>query len=271
VLITSRQNPRVKEVRALLSRKERDRSGLFFIDGFQAVAEAIRLRAGLELLIVAPERLPGAWAHDLVAGRRNAGLPCLEVSGEVFDTLAAKGGQGIGAVVRQCWEPLDRLRPADDLCWVALADVQYPGNLGTILRTADAVGASGVILLGQTTDPYDPLAVRASLGTILSQRLVRTSLDEFAAWKRRHGVAVVGAAPTAPTDYRAAAYPAPVVLLMGGERRGLSPEQEALCDALVRIPMVGRRDSLNLAIAAGLMLYEVFRRHHPSGTLMRQP
>jgi TrmH family RNA methyltransferase len=146
---------------------------------------------------------------------------------------------------------------------VALDAIQYPGNLGTILRTCDATGAAGVILLGATSDPYDPESVRASVGAIFSLQLARASPAEFAAWKRERGISVAGTSPAAALDYRAAAYAPPVVLLMGCERSGLPPALQALCDVLVRIPMVGRSDSLNLAVATSLMLYEVFRQRRP--------
>jgi TrmH family RNA methyltransferase len=114
-----------------------------------------------------------------------------------------------------------------------------------------------VILVGDTTDPYDPGAVRASLGAIFSQRLVRASLDELAAWKLAHQVAMVGTSGAAPTDYQAVSYAPPLVLLMGGEQRGLSQRQQALCDLMVSIPMVARSDSLNLAVATAVVLYEM--------------
>jgi len=122
----------------------------------------------------------------------------------------------------------------------------------------DAVGASGVILIGDSTDPYDPTAVRASLGAIFSQRVVKASFAQFAAWKRRHGCFVVGTSPAASADYRQIPYPTRVVLFMGSERVGLSPEQEAVCDAMVRIPMVGRCPSHHVAVATGIVLYEIF-------------
>ncbi len=189
-------------------------------------------------------------------------MPCLEVLPEVFQSLAVKDlAQGIGAVVRQRWEPLERVRPADGCSWVALDAVQYPGNLGTILRTSDAVGGAGVILLGHTADPYDPAAVRASTGAIFSQRLVRTSFEQFVAWRHRHNAVIVGTSPAAALDYRAVAYRPPLVLCMGSEGCGLSRDMQALCDVTVKIPMVGRSDSLNLAVATSIMLYEVFQQH----------
>jgi TrmH family RNA methyltransferase len=265
MLITSRHNARVKQIRSLQARKERDRTQLFFVEGVRLVAEATQVRADIELLVIAPELLTSDLGRRVVREHRRGGAPGLEVSADVFQSLASREGEsGLGAVVRQRWETLAHLRLAGDQCWVALDAVQYPGNLGTILRTCDATGAQGVILLGNTTDPYDPAAVRASLGAVLSRRLVRTTFAEFAAWKQRHQCVVVGAAADAPADYRTAAYHPPVVLLMGSERAGLSGEQRAVCDTLVKIPMVGRRDSLNLAVATSLLVYEVFRQQRPA-------
>jgi RNA methyltransferase, TrmH family len=257
--IASRNNPRVKAIRDLRQRKERERSGRFFVDGIQLVAAAIQLGADVEALVVAPDLLASRFAHKLLREQRERGVDCLEITAEVFESLAAKEtAQGIGAVVRQRWQPLARASPAEG-CWVALEEVSYPGNLGAILRTCDAVGGAGIILLGHTTDPYDPAAVRASLGAVFAQRLVRASLAEFADWKQQ-GCAVVGTSPTATVDYQAITYQPPLVLLMGSEPRGLSPAGLALCDVTVTIPMVGYGDSLNLSVAASVMLYEIFNQ-----------
>jgi TrmH family RNA methyltransferase len=169
----------------------------------------------------------------------------------------------LGAVLKQRWERLADVRVGDELCWVALESIADPGNLGTILRTCDAVGAGGVILLGASTDPYDGAALRGSMGAIYNQRLVRASWDEFVRWKQQHGYTVVGTSDKAATDYQSMRYKAPLVLLMGSERQGLSAEQQAACDAMVSIPMTGRSDSLNLAVATAIVLYELFnqKRH----------
>jgi RNA methyltransferase, TrmH family len=260
-IISSRGNPAVKAIRALASRKAREQSGLFFVDGLHLVGAAVQQQAEIETCIVAPDLLTSAFGHDLLRTLSQRGAQVIEVTADVFHSLASKEhAQGIGVVVRQRWQDLGRSRPGAGQCWVALDTVHYPGNLGTILRTCDAVGAAGVILLGNTTDPYDPAAVRASLGAIFSQRLARASFAEFAEWRRRHQLAVVGTSPAAALDYQAVAYRAPLVLLMGSEPRGLSREQQALCDTVVNIPMVGSSDSLNLAVATGIMLYEIFNQ-----------
>lgn len=260
--ISSTQNPRIKQIRALRMRKERESSGLFFAEGIHAVTAAARAGAPIETLVIAPELLPTRHERALTRQLLNGGFPTLEVSAEVFQTLVPKSSaHGVAAVIRQHWHPLPRGQPSG--CWVALDAIQYPGNLGTILRTCDATGAAGVILLGATSDPYDPESVRASVGAIFAMQLVRASMAEFAAWKKLSTVPVVGTSPAAALDYRAAGYVAPLVLLMGCEHSGLTPELLALCDTLVRIPMVGRNDSLNLAVATSLMLYEVFRQREP--------
>ncbi len=162
------------------------------------------------------------------------------------------------------------MRLADRRCWVAVDAIQNPGNLGTILRTSEAVGGAGVILIGPTTDPYDPSAVRASLGTIFSQRLVRATFPQFVAWRQRWQYLVIGTSPSAATSYKALRYQPPLILLMGSERQGLTPEMQALCDQVVQIPMTGRCDSLNLGVATSIILYEIFHQQHrdlPSASL----
>jgi TrmH family RNA methyltransferase len=260
-IISSRSNPAIKAIRALGSRKQRDNSGRFFVDGLHLVAAAQQQHAAIETCVVAPELLTSAFGRELARSLAHSSAQVIEVTADIFQSLATKEhAQGIGIVARQRWLELAHIRPEAGQCWVALDTVQYPGNLGTILRTCDAVGAAGVILLGNTTDPYDPAGVRASMGAIFSQRLARASFAEFAAWCRRHGLTVVGTSPAAAQDYQAVAYRPPLVLLMGSEPRGLSREQQGLCDVVVNIPMVGWSDSLNLAVAAGLMLYEVFNQ-----------
>jgi TrmH family RNA methyltransferase len=259
MVISSLANTRIKQIRALRHRPERERSELFFIEGIRQVIEAVQLGAPIEQIVYAPELLKSELALETIQQQQKAGIICLEVTAEVFKSLSVKEGpQGIGAVVRQHWEPLTHLHLTNELCWVALDAAQDPGNIGTILRTADAVGSAGLILLGHCTDPYDPGALRASMGTIFSQRLIKASFEEFARWKKQERVFVVGTSGAAATDYRAARYPRPLVLLMGSEREGLSPQQQAICDLMVSIPMVGRSDSLNLAVATGIILYEIF-------------
>lgn len=259
--ITSTQNARVKQVRALRMRKERERTGLAYVEGIRTVAEAVQLEAEIDLLVVAPKLLHSDFAHDIVDTAGQQGVEILEVTEAVFRSLSKREGpQGLGAVVRQRWEHLDGVRLAPEDRWVALEETADAGNLGTILRTCDAAGATGVILLDHTTDPYDPVAMRASTGAVFTRRLVRATFEAFVEWARAGGVTLVGTAGGAGADFRGADYGDRTVILMGSERAGLSAERQRACDRVVSIPMVGRVDSLNLAIACGLVLYEVLRQ-----------
>ena len=272
--ITSLQNPRIKAIRALSQRKRRQETGLFFAEGIRLVGEAVQTGANVETLVVALDLLRSDFGRDTVRRAREEGVEILEVGAEVFRTLSGKDGPaGIGVVARQRWTALDdagvRLgggsfpndaTAAATLGWVVLEDVGNPGNLGTILRTCDATGATGVILLGATTDPYDPEAVRGSMGAVFSQQIVRSSLEALIQWKRRTGIPMVGTSDAASADYRSADYAPPLLLCLGGEQHGLSRAVMDACDTVVRIPMAGRADSLNLAVAAGVMLFEVLCR-----------
>jgi TrmH family RNA methyltransferase len=263
-IITSRNNPRIRQLRALLKRPERERTGLALIEGLRLVTEALQYPDLVHQLIVAPELLKSQHGQDLLQDQRKKELPHLCVSAEVFQSLSLKDGpQGMAAVVSQRWEQLDQVRLSSEDYWIALTAIQDPGNLGTILRTCDATGCCGVLLLGHTTDPYDPTALRASMGAIFSQRLVKTSFQTFADWKRLHHYSVVGTSDGAGLNYRKAHYPSPVILLMGSERQGLSSEQQALCDLIISIPMCGSSDSLNVAVATAVVLYEILHKRLP--------
>ena len=247
--ITSTHNQQIKQIRALRLRKVREERDQFLIEGQLALQAALLHGARIELVIAAPE----------LGGRIPAGIgmPVLEVSAEVFASISQKAtSRGIAAVVRQHWSQLHDIWLKQGFV-VILEGCQYPGNLGTIVRTADASGSRGVVLVGDTADPYDHQAVRASTKALFAQPLVRTDYAALLRWKQRHGLALVGASPEAHCDYRGLAYPRPVGLAFGSEGGGLSAHMRSLCDELVYIPMAGQSDSLNLAVAAGLVMYEV--------------
>ncbi|ACL25650.1 TrmH family RNA methyltransferase [Chloroflexus aggregans] len=259
MLITSLTNPTIKMLRALRQRKARDEQGRYLIEGIRLVGEAIQCGAPLEMIIVAPDLLTSSFAHELVEHYIAGGGRVLTVSAEVLGSLASKEHpQGIIGVGRARYTPLADL-VAGVNGWVALVDVADPGNLGTILRTADGAGFSGVILIGSTVDPFDPAAVRASMGALFSQQIARAGWDELLAWRQARSLPVIGSSDRGTVDYRTATYPRPLILVLGSERQGLSDEQLAACDTVVRIPMRGRSDSLNLAVAAGILMYEITR------------
>ena len=259
--ITSTANARVKLISALRQRRERERTGLAWVEGIRPTIEALQLHAPIDTLVVAPDLLSSDFARDAVEAARIDGVEIMEVSSAVFRSLSDRDGpQGLGAIVRQQWIALPDVRLADGDRWVALASVADPGNLGTILRTCDGADAEGVVLLDASTDPYDPAAMRASMGAVFSRRLVRASFEAFAEWVRGEQATVVGASDRAPETYREADYGPRTVLLMGSEREGLTTEQQTLCGRMVSIPMHGRADSLNLAVATAILLYEVLER-----------
>lgn len=261
MIITSTANPKIKWIRKLRERKARQETGCFYAEGLRIVVEAVQQSAPIETLVVAPDLLTSKMGQELVETQRSAGVEVLEVSPDVFQSIALKEAPvGIAAVIRQNWLALTQALLAPGDLWVALDEVADPGNLGTILRTNDAVGGKGLILLDHSTDPYDPTAIRASMGALFSQRLVKASLEEFLAWKQRWGVTLVGTSGASEVDYQDFHYPEPLVVLMGSEREGLSEKHIHACDAMVRIPMVGRSDSLNLAVATALVIYEVFHQ-----------
>jgi TrmH family RNA methyltransferase len=186
----------------------------------------------------------------------------LEVSEKVLSSITRRDNpQMVVGIFTQRWTSLRDLKPKADETYVALDRVRDPGNLGTIIRTADAAGASGVILLGETTDPYSMETVRATMGSVFALPLVKASPADFLAWKKGSGVSVVATHLAGAVDYRTIDYrKKPVVLLMGNEQAGLPDALAREADALARIPQAGLADSLNLAIATGIMLFEA-RRH----------
>ncbi|WP_299024795.1 RNA methyltransferase [uncultured Thermanaerothrix sp.] len=271
-LITSPANPLLKLARRLRERKVREQSGLFYVEGIRLVAEALAQNWPIETLIIAPERLSSAFAQQQVEEARAKGIRVVEVSARAFESLALKENpQGIAAVIHQQWGTLSMVRPEVGELWIGLEAIQDPGNLGTILRTAEAVGARGIVLLEHTTDPYDPAAVRASMGAIFTQWLVRTSREAFLRWVAERHPPLIGTSDRAAQDYRDFIYPEGLMLLMGSEREGLSPVYASLCQAMVAIPMVGRVDSLNVAVATAVVLYEIFNQRRRKGGLSSGP
>ena len=257
--LTNPRNPHLKQARALHQRKARDETGLMVVEGIRHVGEAIEAQAQVEYLVYAPDLLESDFAYEVIEQQAAAGRRCYAVTGEVFATLAEKENpQGLLAVVRQTRAGLSDLHPANFPWGVALVAPQDPGNIGTILRTIDAVGASGLLLLDGGADPGHPNAVRASMGALFWMPVVSATFDEFVQWVKRHGYHLYGTSAKGSVDYRASGgYERPCILLMGSEQKGLLPEQAAACERLIRLPMQGRVSSLNLAVAAGVMLYQM--------------
>ncbi|MBL8057211.1 MAG: RNA methyltransferase [Anaerolineales bacterium] len=261
ITLTNPRNPHVKQARQLQQRKVRDETGLFVVEGIRHVGEAVSAGATIEYLCYAPDLLESGFARELVEAQAAAGRRVYALAPDVFRSLAEKDNpQGLLAVVRRPRLALTDLQPARHNWLVAVAKPQDPGNIGTIMRTVDAVGASGLLLLDGGADPTHPNAVRASLGALFWMPVVSAAFGDFLAWARGAGYQLCGTSEKGALDYRAAAYRRPAILLLGSERDGLTAEQEAACDLMVRLPMAGRVTSLNLAVAAGVLLYAMQAR-----------
>jgi TrmH family RNA methyltransferase len=260
-LITSLSNDTIKLIRSLQHRKARDDSGLLFVEGLRPFLETLDLTRDLDTVLVAPALLTPE-TEAVVERCRAYGARVLEVSESILQALSSRDRpEGVAAVVRQRWQTLSSQRPSGaSPYWVALQSVREPRNIGAILRVTDAVGAAGVILLDDSADPYSPFSVRASTGAVFSQSIVRASFEELADWLRLHHCPCIGTSDAATTDYTTVAFPTPMVLLMGSERAGLTEAQQSICDAVVRIPMLGHVGSLNVAVATGILLYEAFNQ-----------
>ena len=268
MIITSFSNPKVKAIRKLEHKKYREAAGEFFIEGLRIVGEALQSGAPIQSLVIAPDLLVSEFGQSLTKHSAVKDVEKIEVSTEIFEKIAHKAGpQGIGAIIRQNWGAMKTLTVENEDLWIALDEIADPGNLGTIMRTADAVGCKGLILLGSSTDPHDPTAVKASMGSIFSLSLIQTDWEKFQAWQVENNFNLIGTSDRAQTDYQAIQYQRPLVLLMGSERHGLPGEMIDACDALVRIPMVGRADSLNLAVATAVVLYEIVNQFRNLDTI----
>lgn len=257
--ITSAANPLVKRVRALADRRARRREGVFVVEGVQPVWRAVEAGWEIETLLVVPTRLAES-AAGMVADRRAAGTRVVELAEQLALRLSERDTPpGLLAVVRSRSSPLPNVvRPHE--VFVALDRVANPGNLGTVVRTADAVGAAGVILVGDTADEYAPAAVKASMGSLFAVPVCRVSDTEaLFGWASAAGVEVVATSGYAEQAHWTARYRTPTVVLLGSEGDGLPAEVLARADRTVRVPMAGTAESLNLAVAAALMLYEVRR------------
>lgn len=256
--ITSLQNPTIKRVRSLTTRKGRRETGLFLAEGLKVVATA-RDRGWVPRVLLMPcdADLP-ATAGDLIAWAGGHGADVLAVPMRILATLSGRDNpQTVLAAFDQTWADPPPAPAAGDV-WIALEEVRDPGNLGTIIRTADGVGARGVILVGTCCDAFAIEVVRATMGSIFAVPLVRQTPEAFSAGLDHWPGDIVGTHLAATEDYRTA-YRGPVLLVMGSEGPGLSEDLAGRCRRLVRIPMAGQADSLNLAVATAVMLYEIRR------------
>ena len=263
--ITSPANPVFKSLRSLADKKGRRAEGLFLAEGLRVCTEALHTGHVPKILIFAAEAEAHPLAAALVAATRVAGGMAIRSTRDLLHRLTGKDNPGAVAAAYAVPETgLAGIDRSTAKIWVVAENLRDPGNLGTMLRTCDATGAGGIILLDQCCDPFSPEAVRASMGAVFTRAIAQASGDDFFGWLRSGPGALVGAALDGPTiDYRTHRFAAPTFLFMGNEQAGLPAAYAAACNALVRMPMKGTADSLNVAVATAVLLYEALRQFEP--------
>ncbi len=257
--VTSPSNATLKRLRSLKEKKYRRAEGLFLAEGLRILTEAADQGWTPAILLVAEGRLDHPLVRRLVRATLAEGGQVLEVPPALLSTVTGKDNpQSVAAAYRTRATDLAAL-PCRGIV-LAAERLRDPGNLGTLLRAADAAGASALVLVDDSADPTSVEAVRASMGAFFTVPTAQAAGGQFLEWRRGHGARLVGAALDArAVDYRDTSWASPCIILLGNEAQGLPEPLKAACDALVRIPMHGRADSLNVAMAGTLLLYEAVR------------
>lgn len=259
-LLSSLSNPLIKQARSLRQKKARSETGLFLVEGIHHVGEVAEAGWDIQSVLYSPDLLTSDFAHGLINSLEKRYIRTQPVSASVMDTLTEKDNPtGILALVSQRKKGLADFMTTEVSSALALVSPQDPGNVGSILRTMDAVGLDVLFLLDGGVDVYHPSVVRASMGTIFWKPIIHATFIDFIAWAHHAGLQLVGSSAHATTDYREARVSRPWVLVLGSEQKGLSTSQLSACDLTVSLPMCGRASSLNLSVAAGILLYEWIR------------
>jgi TrmH family RNA methyltransferase len=257
-LVTAFSNETVKRLRSLRDKKARREEGLFLAEGLRIIAEARDSGRLPEIVMFSAEGAKHPLAAEIIAATEAAGGEAIETTADILSKASGKDNpQMLVAAYRQTATDLAGIERSRAPMWFVAQALRDPGNIGTILRTGDAVGAGGLILVDESADPYSVEAVRASMGAIFTQKVTKARWSEFIDWLRSGPGQLVGTSLKATDDYLDVAYGQPCFLLIGNEQQGLPTEYEAACDQLVKIPMAGRADSLNAAMAAAVMAFQV--------------
>ncbi len=254
-------NPLVKRVRSLRDKKLRKAEARFLAEGLRILTEAMDAGRLPEMLWYAPESASHPLVRKLAAATEAAGGEVLVTSPDILAKLSGKDNpQAVVGIYLELLTPLAQIDRSAAPIWIVAERLRDPGNLGTILRTGDAIGAGGLILVGDCVDPFSVEAVRASMGALFTQQIAQTGWDDFVTWLRLGPGQLIGTSLNTSNDYQTPRYTAPAFLLVGNEAQGLPPECEAACDVLVKIPMLGKADSLNAAIATAVVAYEILNQ-----------
>lgn len=264
--ITAYSNPLIKRVRALRDKKHRRREGLFLAEGLRILTEAREAGVLPEMLFFAPAGADHPLTRALCAATKQAGGDLILTSPDILSKISGKdNAQTVVGVYRDLTTDLAALDRAGSDIWIVAQCLRDPGNLGTMLRTGDAVGAGGLILIDECVDPFSVESVRASMGALFTQTIVQCRWAAFLDWLRAGQGQLVGTSLRTEIDYQEVRYAAPTFLLIGNEAQGLPADYEQACDLLVKIPMLGKADSLNAAIATAVIAYEVRNQRRTRG------
>jgi RNA methyltransferase, TrmH family len=256
--VTAFSNSTVKLLRSLRDKKARRAEGLFLAEGLRILAEARDSGRLPEIVAFSPEGAKHPLAAEIIAATEAAGGDAIETSADILSKMSGKDNpQMLIGAYRQPETSLERIDRASAPLWIVAQALRDPGNIGTILRTGDAVGAGGLILVDDCADPFSVEAVRASMGALFTQAIAVARWPEFIAWLRSGEGQLVGTSLNAAHDYLGAEYRKPCFVLVGNEQQGLPADYEAECDLLVKIPMAGRADSLNAAVAAAVTAFAI--------------
>jgi TrmH family RNA methyltransferase len=256
--VTAFSNSTVKRLRSLRDKKARRAEGLFLAEGLRILAEARDSGRLPEIVAFAAAGAQHPLAAAIIAETEAAGGEAIETTPDILSKMSGKDNpQMLLGAYRQPDTGLEAIDRSAAPLWIVAQALRDPGNIGTILRTGDAAGAGGLILVDDSADPFSVEAVRASMGAIFTQQVATARWDEFVPWLRSGPGQLVGTSLKATDDYLGARYEAPCFLLVGNEQQGLPAEYEGECDLLVKIAMAGRADSLNAAIAAAVLAFHI--------------
>ncbi len=264
--VTAFSNPLVKYARDLRDKRHRKNSGQFLAEGLRILTEAREAGRLPRTIFFNTKEAPHPLAVDLIGAVEAAGGDAIATTADILSKLSGKDNpQAVVGIFDAFEATLGGLDRSTAAIWLVAERLRDPGNLGTILRTGDAVGAGGLILLDECVDPFSVEAVRASMGALFTVPIARASSNDFIAWLRQGPGQLVGLSLDTDNGYRAAAYTAPTFLLTGNEAQGMPDDLAAQCDLLVKLPMLGKADSLNAAVATAVMAYEVLARQPARG------
>lgn len=260
-VITSLQNPKIKQVINLRDRPEREKTQQFIIEGYREILRATDARRQFDMLFICPELFLGTNEKALItriAAKGTKVIPCTE---KVFQKISYRDRpDGLIAIAPQTHLTLNDLKSSPNPFYIVAEAIEKPGNLGTILRSSDAVGLDGLILCDRCTDIHNPNVVRASVGTLFTVPVIEASSEEAIAYFKKNNIAILAATPSATEEFTKVDMRQPLAIAVGTEQLGLSEKWMSQADIRVRIPMNGVADSLNVAMATTLLLYEALRQ-----------